>query len=286
MLSIIIPTCNRPDAIQRTVSSILNIGIINDFEIIVINDHPDTPVEKFNDERVKIIANEKNMGRSKSRNRGALASEGEYLFFLDDDIEVRENLFDKYISEFKNGFAAIFSNVKNVRTDGKYSFLNEFLNTRGANKKNSGSKLASYFVTQFCSLKKDFFIKIGMFDENFSGYGWEDTELGLRIEENSGTLKFIKTENLIHYHDKTAKEWFEQIENGGDNLRYMIKKHPIFKKTIHYSLLMSPLGAIAFNPFFVWSEKLKSTYSKGFFGYINYSYLFKAAVYRSLKRSV
>ncbi|MFO7809826.1 MAG: hypothetical protein R6V47_00440, partial [Candidatus Delongbacteria bacterium] len=49
--------------------------------------------------------------------------------------------------------------------------------------------------------------------------------------------------------------------------------------------LMSPLGAIGFNPFFVWSEKLKARYSKGFFGYINYNYLFKAAVYRSLKKS-
>jgi GT2 family glycosyltransferase len=286
MLSIIIPTCNRPEAIQRTVSSLLNIGIENEFEIIVINDYPDTPVEKFDDTRVKIIDNEKNLGRSKSRNKGALASEGEFLFFLDDDIEVRQNLFDRYISELKNGHAAIFSNVKNVRTDGKYSFLNEFLNTRGANKKNSGSKLASYFVTQFCSLKKDFFKQIGMFDENFSGYGWEDTELGLRIEENSGTIKFIKTENLIHYHDKTAAEWFEQIEKGGKNLRYMIKKHPAFKKTIHYGLLMSPLGMIAFNPLFVWSEKFKATYSKGLFGYINYNYLFKAAVYRSLRKSV
>ncbi|MBN2857198.1 MAG: glycosyltransferase family 2 protein [Candidatus Delongbacteria bacterium] len=286
MLSIIIPTCNRPDAIKRTVHSILNIGIESEFEIIVINDHPQTPVEQFSDSRVKVIENEKNLGRSKSRNKGALASEGEYLFFLDDDIEVKENLFDRHVQALNSGYSAVYSNVKNVRTDGKYSFLNEFLNTRGANKKNSGSKLASYFVTQFCSLKKDFFKQIGMFDENFSGYGWEDTELGLRIEDEGGKISFIKTGGLNHYHDKDVFEWIDQIESGGRNLRYMINKYPRFKKTIHYGLLMSSLGAIAFNPLFVWSEKLKAKRSGGFFGYINYNYLFKAAVYRSLKRSV
>jgi len=285
MFSVIIPTYNRPLALKRTVSSILSLNISCEYEIVVVNDYPNIPITDLFDRRIRIIENETNLGRSRSRNAGARAAKYPVLFFIDDDIEVKENLFDKYITEFEKGFSAIFSNVINVRTDGKYSFLNEFLNTRGANKQNDGDVVKSnYFTTAFCSVKKDFFDRIGGFDENFSGYGWEDPELGIRIEANDGNISFIKSGNLIHYHDKTVEEWVEQIENSGRNLKYLVEKHPSFKKSIRYNLLASALGSIAFNPLFVWSEKLKAKKSKGFFGYINYSFLFYAAIYISLNK--
>ncbi len=284
MFSIVIPTYNRPDALKRTIGSILSLDIKEVIEIIVVNDSPGSEIPEFYDERVIILKNTKNLGRAKSRNAGAAAANFPILFFIDDDIEVNENIFDAYINEYKKGYDAVFSNVTNVRSDGQYSFLNEFLNTRGANKKKFRSKFRSnYFTTAFCSIKKDFFDRIGKFDEEFCSYGWEDPELGLRIESNQGKISFLKTEGLKHYHDKNVDEWIEQIEKSGNNLKYLINKHPQFKKKIHYSLLNSFIGAVIFNPLFVWSEKLKAKRSRGFLGYLNYSYLFKAAIYRSLR---
>ncbi len=285
MFSVIIPTYNRPLALKRTVSSILSLNISCEYEIVVVNDYPNIPITDLFDRRIRIIENETNLGRSGSRNAGARAAIGSILFFIDDDIEVKENLFDKYISEFEKGFSAIFSNVINVRTDGKYSFLNEFLNTRGANKQNIGDVVKSnYFTTAFCSVKKDLFDKIGGFDENFSGYGWEDPEIGLRIEKNDGKIFFFRTDKIYHYHDKTVDEWVCQIENSGGNLEYLIKKHPQFKKNIRYNLLTSALGSVCFNSLFYSVEKLKAKKIKGRFGHISYTYLFYAAVYRSLTK--
>jgi GT2 family glycosyltransferase len=285
MFSVIIPTYNRPDALKRTVSSILSLNISSEYEIIIVNDYPEVPVTSFEDRRIRVIENETNLGRSGSRNAGARAAKYPVLFFIDDDIEVKENLFDKYISEFEKGFSAIFSNVKNVRTDGKYSFLNDFLNTRGANKENVGGVVKSnYFTTAFCSVKKDFFDKIGGFDENFSGYGWEDPEIGLRIERNDGKISFFKTDKVYHYHDKTVDEWVCQIENSGRNLEYLVNKHPQFKKNISYNLLTSALGAVCFNSLFYSVEKFKAKKIKGRFGYISYTFLFYAAIYRSLTK--
>ena len=286
MLSVIIPTYNRPDALKRTVSSILSLNISCDHEIIIVNDYPGVPVTSFEDRRIRIIENETNLGRSKSRNSGARAAKGNILFFIDDDIEVKENLFDKYISEFEKGFSAIFSNVINIRTDGKYSFLNEFLNTRGANKQNVGYLVKSnYFTTAFCSVRKEFFDKIGGFDENFSGYGWEDPEIGLRIEKSGGRISFFKTDKIYHYHDKSVEEWIGQIENSGRNLEYLINKHPQFKENIRYNLLTSFLGAVCFNPLFYSVEKFKAKTIKGRFGFISYTFLFYAAMYRSLLKT-
>lgn len=285
MFSVIIPTYNRPDALNRTISSILALNISCEYEIIVVNDYPEVPVTSFENIRIRIIENKTNLGRSRSRNAGARSAKGNVLFFIDDDIEVKENLFDKYITEFEKGCSAIFSNVVNVRTDGKYSFLNEFLNTRGANKQIGGDVVKSnYFTTAFCSVKKDFFDKIGGFDENFSGYGWEDPELGLRIAANDGQIIYFKTENLIHYHDKNVYEWIDQLENSGKNLEYLIEKHPGFKSNIRYGLLTSFAGRLAFNPLFLAVEKMKAKHSRGFYGHINYTFLFYAAIYRSLTK--
>jgi len=283
MFSVIIPTYNRPEALKKTAGSILSLNISCEYEIIVVNDYPNIPIKDLFDCRIRIIENETNLGRSKSRNAGARAAKYPVLFFIDDDIEVKENLFDKHITEFEKGFSAIFSNVINVRTDGKYSFLNEFLNTRGANKQNSGDVVKSnYFTTAFCSVRKEFFDKIGGFDENFSGYGWEDPEIGLRIESSGGRISFFKTDKIYHYHDKTVEEWVGQIENSGRNLEYLINKHPQFKKNIRYNLLTSLLGAVCFNPLFYSVEKFKAKTIKNRFGYISYIFLFYAAMYRSL----
>lgn len=285
MFSVIIPTYNRPEALKRTVSSILSLNISCEYEIVVVNDYPNIPITDLFDRRIRIIENETNLGRSRSRNAGARSAKGNILFFIDDDIEVKENLFDKYINEFEKGFSAIFSNVINVRTDGKYSFLNEFLNTRGANKQNDGDVVKSnYFTTAFCSVIKEFFEKIGGFDENFSGYGWEDPELGLRIEKSGGNISFFKTDKVYHYHDKDVYEWVEQIENSGRNLEYLINKHPQFKKNIRYNLLTSALGAVYFNSLFYSVEKFKAKKIKGRLGYISYTFLFFAAIYRSLTK--
>jgi O-antigen biosynthesis protein len=284
MFSVIIPTYNRKEAIERTLGSILALNIQAGFEIIVVNDYPAVPVADYSDKRISVINNPVNLGRSKSRNAGALKASGDILFFIDDDIEVRNDIFSAYIEEFRSGFDAVFSNVINVRTDGRFSMLNEYLNTRGANKRDFSDNLKSnYFTSAFCAIKRDFFKRIGGFDESFVGYGWEDPELGLRIESESGRMSFVKTSDLIHYHDKDVSEWISQLENSGRNLNYLIEKHPRFKKLIRYGLLTSILGAIAFNPLFVWSEKLKAKSSKGFFGHINYSFLFYAAIRRALK---
>jgi GT2 family glycosyltransferase len=286
MFSIVIPTYNRPEALKRTVNSILGLGTSVDFDIVIVNDCPGCAVGEFGDGRVTVINNGLNLGRSKSRNRGAAVCKHNVLFFIDDDIEVKENMFKKHLAELENGADAVFSNVVNVRTDGKDSFLNEFLNTRGANRKNFEKNFKSnYFTTAFCSIYRPFFERIGKFDENFEGYGWEDPELGLRIEAAGGKISFLRTNSLLHYHDKDVFEWLEQLENSGANLRYLISRHPEFKKNIRYGILTSFPGAIAFNPLFVWSEKLKAKSSRGFFGYINYSFLFYAAIRRSLKKT-
>ena len=285
MISIIIPTYDRPNDIRRTVNSILSLNITIGYEILIINDKPKSIVANFENAKIIVINNEENLGRSKSRNKGANLAKGDILFFIDDDIEVKENLFVKHIQSLKQNYDAAFSNVVNVRTDGKISHLNNFLNTRGANKKDFEKNFKSnYFTSAFCSIKRDFFDKIGKFDENFSGYGWEDPELGLRIERNSGKIKFLETDKLIHYHDKSIDEWVNQLEMSGANFRYILDQYPGYRVRFNYDFLTSWKAKIIFNPVNFAVAKIKAKLFGNTFNYIFFRYLFAGAIYRSLKK--
>lgn len=89
-ISVVIPTFNRAKMVCDCIASVLEQDDVS-LEVIVVDDcSPDETgkmvSERFGkDERVKYLRNERNSFQAVSRNRGAKAACGKYLFFLDDD---------------------------------------------------------------------------------------------------------------------------------------------------------------------------------------------------------
>lgn len=95
-VSVIIPVYNREDVIRESMRSVLE-QTFADLELIVVDDgSSDDSVEKareIKDERVRVIACEKNRGACAARNRGIEEAEGELIAFQDsDDIWRRDKL--------------------------------------------------------------------------------------------------------------------------------------------------------------------------------------------------
>lgn len=87
LVSVIIPTRNRNDKLTRCLESVYA-SDHRDLEVIVVDDASTEPVEPALSARfpsARFIRNERRMLLSCSRNIGAAASKGSYLFFLDDD---------------------------------------------------------------------------------------------------------------------------------------------------------------------------------------------------------
>ena len=82
------PMYNVEKYVGLAIQSLLN-QTFTDFEAIFIDDcGPDNSLQiakSFNDPRIKIIENEKNLGATGSRNRGLDIAEGDYIYFLDSD---------------------------------------------------------------------------------------------------------------------------------------------------------------------------------------------------------
>ena len=89
-ISVIVPTCDRPEFLARALSSVVAQSF-EDWECIVVNDAPaarpsvDALLHGLGDARISAYHNEVNKGVAAARNAGIVRTTGRYLAFLDDD---------------------------------------------------------------------------------------------------------------------------------------------------------------------------------------------------------
>ena len=87
LVSVIVPTHNRPGLLKKAVQSILDQTFQN-LEIIVVNDagqDVSQVVEAFGSPNLSLHCHETNQGLAAARNTGIRAAKGKYIAYLDDD---------------------------------------------------------------------------------------------------------------------------------------------------------------------------------------------------------
>lgn len=94
-ISIIITCYNCEDYIEECIKSIINLGIKNDYEIIVIddnsNDNSYNQIVKYrNNHKVRIYRNKENMGAQFSRNLGLDIAKYKYVMVIDGDDKLKK----------------------------------------------------------------------------------------------------------------------------------------------------------------------------------------------------
>ncbi len=90
MISVVIPTCDRPKLLNRAIKSVLNQKIKVD-EIIVVNNGKKILNSKIISKKVKIINTLPYIGPAKARNIGVKTANHKFIVFLDDDDAWPEN---------------------------------------------------------------------------------------------------------------------------------------------------------------------------------------------------
>ena len=124
-ISVVIPLFNCERFILRAIKSI-QLQNLSDFEIILIDDNSSdntyNSVSLFQkeDDRIKILKNQKNMGTLYSRSIGVLMSKGKYLFNLDnDDLFLNNDIFYtiSQINEKGNFDIVEFKSISNKKID-------------------------------------------------------------------------------------------------------------------------------------------------------------------------
>jgi len=129
-ISVVLPVYNEEKYIRECIGSILN-QTYNNFELIIVDDaSTDRSMEiinTFNDPRIKLFCNKKNLGIAISLNKGCLNARGEFIARIDANDIATEDRFEEQLKYFegKANCAVVFSPVliidKNGNSTGEIS---------------------------------------------------------------------------------------------------------------------------------------------------------------------
>lgn len=99
-VSIVIPTYNSANTLEKAIKSVLN-QTYHNIELIIVDDGSTDSTKKivhsFSDSNNIVYVYQENRGVSVARNRGIAKSTGEYLFFLDSDDYIDSDLIAKMV---------------------------------------------------------------------------------------------------------------------------------------------------------------------------------------------
>ncbi len=82
-----------------------------------------------------------------------------------------------------------------------------------------------YFLTGNASVRRDDLLAIGGFDEDFTGYGHEDLELGYRLAKAGVELRYDASALNYHWHPVGYDEQKGKMELAGVSTVHFYRKH-------------------------------------------------------------
>jgi glycosyltransferase involved in cell wall biosynthesis len=119
LVSVVIPTLNRPVMLKRALDSVFRQTWQN-LEIIVVVDGPDaetiTMLKTIENSRLTVIINPKSLTAAGARNAGLDRARGEWIAFLDDDDEWRPDKLAKQLHHAADCGAALITCLSEVVT--------------------------------------------------------------------------------------------------------------------------------------------------------------------------
>ena len=227
-VSIIIPTYNRPDYLDRLLKSI-KAQVYSDYEVIIVNDNSSN-LDDYNrviskhqstfNEFVYLI-NAKNSGAPYSRNKGIDMAKYELLALVDDDDEWLPNKLEKQVKVFENGLPHL-----GLVYTWTYVFEKGYLKKDVYNSTLSGdvknSILQNCFIpSPSVMVKKRAIIDAGKFDEEMTSC--QDWDMWTRIFKIGFHCDYVK-EYLTIYH-KHDLETIGMSKNAYNGYKKYYSKH-------------------------------------------------------------
>jgi glycosyltransferase involved in cell wall biosynthesis len=236
--SVVIPTYNRRKILEKCLLALekqrfSQQSSIAGYEVILVDDgSTDNTVGWLEAQRDRLphvrIYQQDHQGPAAARNLGVKMAKGETIVFIDSDLVVTET----FLQSHANGLAR-------GKTLGDRSFTyGAVINTCNFdNPTTEPYKItdfsAAYFATGNVAISRHWLEKAGLFDTQFSLYGWEDLELGVRLKQLG--LNLIKCPEAVGYHwhppftlDQIPRAIDREIERGRMGVLFY-QKHPTWE---------------------------------------------------------
>jgi len=243
MLSVIIPTYNRLEKLQKTLESLRAQTLDRkEFEVIVVDDGSSDGTREFME---KFLAPDNlklryffvsHGGPGRARNLGIEKAQGEIILFCGDDMYPAKNLLAVHKKQHieKPGGAVLGIALWDSRE--KVTAFMHYLAPAGPQFhyntiKDENSAGFEHFYTCNISLAKKW-LEAEKFDERFN-FAFDDIELGLRLEKKGLKIIFNPEAKVFHSHYHDEEKFGHRMERVGQGAVILFDKYKNDRKILN-----------------------------------------------------
>lgn len=249
-LSVVIPTCNRAPLLRRLLAQ-LAAQTAHGFEVRVVDDGSTPPVD-LKDLRVPYplhLLRQRNAGAAAARHAGVLASQGEVILFIDDDMQVAPDFVEQHLRAHQQHGRAVV--LGRIRADPALSGMPLFERWHAVLLDRKAEDIRSrtlpvrgnLLFTGNASLRREDYLAVGGFDTTLENS--EDVELGLRLEKAGVSFVFSEKAFTLHGSDHTSLDkWRRRARRYGSIDHRIAERHPELRHASpwRFALDLKPLA--------------------------------------------
>ena len=239
-LSVIIPTFNRRDVLERTAPELLAQDFPpEDLELIyVVNGSTDGSAEMLRGLKPKSalrILEQPNRGPSAARNNGLKEARGGLVLFLDDDLLCPPNLLTQHFCAHSSlapvvVHGPVYIAEESPQTIVRYISASVYEECYLHRDPAAGLPFpmnASSLVNS--SMPRAMLLECGGFDEHTRSA--EDLELGLRLWRKGTEFRFLPAAQVSEFFVKSSPEYVQrQMKRSALGEIYVCRKHPEYRR--------------------------------------------------------
>ena len=216
-ISIIIPVYKNYEMFFKYLE--LNKKYLNGCEVIIMNDYPlqniTKSVKKIYPEAV-VFNNVVNLGFAGNVNRGVLKSKRDYIFLMNSDVILKDASFISGLKHFESDnklFAVGFSQTEEA---GKIVGSNRAYFQNGLINHSPQSSIIYHLTSNFWAeggssiFNKKLFIDLGLLDELYNPFYWEDIDLSYRAWKAGYKIFYDPNIKVEHHHESTIGKYFDK----------------------------------------------------------------------------
>ncbi|VVB89713.1 Glycosyltransferase AglE [uncultured archaeon] len=264
LVSIIIPTYNRKDKLERLINSILQSNYpIERIEIIVVDDASSDGTDELINKKFKNISyirNEEEKFLAESRNIGAIKAKGRYMFFIDDDNIIEKDTIVQLINVIRTdnnigivGPLMCYYDEKNLIWCAGGKFNRFFIPFHlFLNKKIEELQLKSliiddvdYFPNAYM-VRRDI-VKTTLHDHKNFPHNWEEQDFCIRVKKLGYKIVTVTSSKIYHdidYRDRITRIGIFKTRDQIRSRIIFLKKYGKLRHKLFFWYIFFPISVV------------------------------------------
>jgi glycosyltransferase involved in cell wall biosynthesis len=262
-VDVIIPTYNGVRYIEDALLSVINQTYSNVFITVIDDGSTDGTIKKVEQMlkmypgKIQFIKSKTNPGAVNSRIEAISVTDGEVIFFLDQDDMWHEDKIIRQVYFFKKGVDIVHTNISFINEDGELIQKDDIKENDCRNKIFSTQIKPRYFVLvnpirlTSSAIRRDFYNKIGGFEVFFGG---EDWFFWLKSYINGASFKLIQEQlTLRRIHSENTSEVYRKERFNGfiKAINKAKRRYPEIKKLLYLRKFLIYLRLLKYNFIFL-----------------------------------